>query len=350
MKATRGKHWLIIGSAATDDPRTHGGVTLLVRQLVEYFDATGRNFDFIQSMPSRLRGKRNVLYDYGYVIFQLLRHIRRADIVMVNVSSQGAYYLAPLVLFITRRFRKQFVFRRFAGNCIELYESANPLRRRLYDYLLDHADQMFYEPKYLIDYFSARRAHVHWFPNVRPPSPVRRDPARPFARRFVFIGQIRKEKGIEELLTAFAKLGNEWTLDLFGTLADPDIDEARLAPFPNVTYRGALHNEKVYETLADYDALLLPSWKEGYPGVIIEAFAVGLPVIASRLPGIEEIVDEECALLVEPKDPAALAEAIHAIGDERYPSRLKAAQARFALFDMPKVYERVIDQCERFGG
>ncbi|MFQ5772319.1 MAG: glycosyltransferase, partial [bacterium] len=69
----------------------------------------------------------------------------------------------------------------------------------------------------------------------------------------------------------------------------------------------------VYQTLAQYDVLILPTfWKgEGYPGVIIEAFMVNLPVIATSLKGIKEIVqDGKTGLLVEPRSIESLKNAI----------------------------------------
>jgi glycosyltransferase involved in cell wall biosynthesis len=58
------------------------------------------------------------------------------------------------------------------------------------------------------------------------------------------------------------------------------------------------------------DALVLPSHSEGIPGVIKEAGLMGLPVIATRVGGIPEIVDEQTASLVEVNDVAGLRQKI----------------------------------------
>ena len=62
---------------------------------------------------------------------------------------------------------------------------------------------------------------------------------------------------------------------------------------------------------AEYDVLVLPTfWKgEGYPGVIIEAFSVGLPVVATNLPGISEMIDSQSGILVPPHSASTLAKA-----------------------------------------
>ena len=71
-------------------------------------------------------------------------------------------------------------------------------------------------------------------------------------------------------------------------------------------------NQRVREALLQSKALLLPSYHEGLPIVIMEAFAVFRPVVTTRIAGIPELVDSSCGWLVEPGDEAALAAAIAA--------------------------------------
>ncbi|ARR53660.1 colanic acid biosynthesis glycosyltransferase WcaL [Rhizorhabdus wittichii DC-6] len=74
-------------------------------------------------------------------------------------------------------------------------------------------------------------------------------------------------------------------------------------------------NAEVRRRIGETRALLLPSHAEGLPIVIMEAFALGRPVIATRIAGIPELVDERCGWLVEPGDGAGLAAAIGAAMD-----------------------------------
>ncbi|MCX8169139.1 MAG: glycosyltransferase, partial [Candidatus Methanomethylicia archaeon] len=59
------------------------------------------------------------------------------------------------------------------------------------------------------------------------------------------------------------------------------------------------------------DLLVLPSRFEGLPTVLLEAMALKIPIIASRIPGVTDVIDDLCAVLIEPEKPRALAEAIH---------------------------------------
>ena len=77
-----------------------------------------------------------------------------------------------------------------------------------------------------------------------------------------------------------------------------------------VSFLGRIPHERVAETLATYDALVVPSLvMENCPGVILEARAAGLPIIASNVGGVSELIGAEG--LVPPGEPRALAQAIY---------------------------------------
>jgi len=92
-----------------------------------------------------------------------------------------------------------------------------------------------------------------------------------------------------------------------------------------VKFRGKLLYEEVLKEYSNYDMLLVPSTLEAFPSIIIEAMSQGLPVIASKVGGIPEIVEnEETGLLVPPGDPKKLAQAVK------------------KLVDNPSLYEKII--------
>ena len=154
--------YLIIGPRLNENLKTHGGTPVLVSQLLFYLKEKDRDFIFIETMYF---GEKMKLFNYMHILYLLFKSINKVDIVMVNVSSMGAYFLAPVILFISKIFKKKFVFRRFAGNCIELYESSPWWKKKLMDYIINYADILLYEPKYLVDYFSKKSTRVHWFLN-----------------------------------------------------------------------------------------------------------------------------------------------------------------------------------------
>lgn len=70
------------------------------------------------------------------------------------------------------------------------------------------------------------------------------------------------------------------------------------------------HRDDVGDLLAAADVVVVPSRREGLPGVIVEAMALGTPVVASDLPGCREALGDDLGVLVAPGDPAALADAL----------------------------------------
>jgi glycosyltransferase involved in cell wall biosynthesis len=108
--------------------------------------------------------------------------------------------------------------------------------------------------------------------------------------------------------------------------------------------------EEVSDFLSGLDAFVLPSLSEGLPLTLLEAMASGLPIVASAVGGIVEVVENaDCGWLCPPGRPAALADVmVRAIGDADLVSRgLRGRQSvieRYSLPVMVNQYERLFDQ------
>jgi glycosyltransferase involved in cell wall biosynthesis len=120
---------------------------------------------------------------------------------------------------------------------------------------------------------------------------------------------VKPSKGVRDIFAAVHTLGNAVTVDVYGPLHG-DIEASEFTGA--VRYCGELSRGEVANVIANYDVLLLPTHYsgEGYPGVILEAFAAGLPVIATRWQAIPEIVTAENGIIVEAHDPLHLAAAM----------------------------------------
>ena len=136
-------------------------------------------------------------------------------------------------------------------------------------------------------------------------------------RRVLFVGRLAAAKGLPILLDAIAALRREMpSIEL--TLAGDGPDRqrledqaARLGSAENLRFLGPGSQAKVRELLAQSDVFALASFAEGVPVVLMEAMAACVPVIATRIAGIPELVDDgACGLLVTPGDARALASAI----------------------------------------
>ncbi|MCB5408589.1 glycosyltransferase [Pseudogemmobacter faecipullorum] len=139
-------------------------------------------------------------------------------------------------------------------------------------------------------------------------------PAGP--RRLVAIGRLSEQKGFPLLIDAMAMVATALPglhLTLIGEGELRPAIEARIAALglgERVTLTGWLDEAGVRSELARSHALVLPSFAEGLPMVIMEAFASGRPAIASAIAGVPELVTPGTGWLVPAGDAAALAEAI----------------------------------------
>jgi glycosyltransferase involved in cell wall biosynthesis len=125
----------------------------------------------------------------------------------------------------------------------------------------------------------------------------------------LFVGRICREKGVLTLVRAWERVGPGLTLKIAGQ--GPLSDLGQVAR-PGIEWLGHQSHDEVLALMKDARMLVFPAeWYEGFPLTIAEAFATGLPVLASRIGAMAELVDDRrTGLLFTPGDPAALAEAV----------------------------------------
>ena len=134
-------------------------------------------------------------------------------------------------------------------------------------------------------------------------------------QRLAFVGRIDPVKGVPILLEAFARLSvryPEARLDIIGDGAMRGECEAKARAMSlqnRVSFLGYRDQEEVAGILACSDILVLPSFAEGVPVVLMEAMASRIPVIATRVAGVAELVEDGVSgFLVAPGDVKGLAE------------------------------------------
>lgn len=131
----------------------------------------------------------------------------------------------------------------------------------------------------------------------------------------VFVGRLSAEKGVHTLIDAWRALP-DIRLKIAGDgPMRAQLEEQARRDGLNVEFMGRLERSRVAEVLGEALFSVVPSqWFEGFPMVVVEAFACGTPVVASRLGSLAEIVREEITgRLFTPGDPEALAAAVRAM-------------------------------------
>jgi glycosyltransferase involved in cell wall biosynthesis len=176
--------------------------------------------------------------------------------------------------------------------------------------------------------------------------------ARPSLRRVVVVANLRPEKGHDVLIDAAVEVVRRFPdarFELTGGGPELGVLQARAAASPVshvFTFLG--HRSDVAARLQANDIFVLPSRSEAFPNAVLEAMAAGLPIVASAVGGIPELVDNErTGLLVAPDDPRALAERIcRLMTDPALAGRLGAAaradvEARYSFDRMVAAFESV---------
>ncbi|WP_373813718.1 glycosyltransferase family 4 protein [Porphyromonas loveana] len=174
---------------------------------------------------------------------------------------------------------------------------------------------------------------------------------------FIFVGRIVRDKGIIELIEAFQRLQKEHSecrLVLLGR------QESDLDPIRPSTLQAIKDNPAIFEAgwqndvrpwLAAADALAFPSYREGFPNVVMQAGAMSLPSIVTDINGCNEIIIEgENGYIVPPRDPQALYQRMKNMVEDTATTKMMAQKARPLIaerYEQQAVWEAILSEYQK---
>lgn len=172
-------------------------------------------------------------------------------------------------------------------------------------------------------------------------------PAESHRQGFLFVGRLSQEKGINVLAAAAARFAEAEI-----SVAGGGPEQHMLDGIANIIQLGPQGPEAVYAAMQKATALVLPSiWYENFPRTLVEAFACGLPVIASRIGALGELVkDGVTGLLFEPGNGHDLAERLRWAQAHPHEMAVMGRAARHAYeseLSAPANYQILIDIYQR---
>ena len=150
--------------------------------------------------------------------------------------------------------------------------------------------------------------------------------------RILYVGRLAPEKGVDKLLEALPKVKSGFSsLRVVGSGAELErlkcLSE-RLKLVDRVHFMGELPHEEVGACYSSADVLVVPSLSEGQGVVALEAMSLGVPVVASNVGGLKEIVRHGAnGLLFQPEDPSDLAGCLEMLTDDKALLRRLASSA-----------------------
>ena len=171
-----------------------------------------------------------------------------------------------------------------------------------------------------------------------------------------FVGRITRDKGVNELLEAYKKLNDDSYLIMVGP---SEVDET----INQELYTWASKNEKIKFTgytivveqyLSAMDCYILPSYREGFGMGVVEAEAMGVPVIVTDIPGpIDAMIDNETGIVVQKADVESLYNAMISIREDKVRYFAMAEKAHdFAVnnFEQKQLFSYILEDRKKLLG
>lgn len=311
-------------------PPPHGGIATWTQKIVQYGLPAGHPYNLIDS---RLRGNRRIFDDTPLlsvtefwrnlkISFSLAYHLifKRPRLIHVNSAISTVGVFRDLMCVSFAKFLRIPAIVQYHGNLPDFNQrrflglsgkALNKLIRKAdinivtnqnsYAALLARADEVdvakphehkiTFLPNFIEDYFFAENVSRNLTAQIRA----------------IFVGGITRAKGCAELF-ACAKHLPDISFHIFGKMHDDMADE----PLPaNVTLLGEVPHQTLIKQLPNYHFLIFPSYTEGFPLTVLEAMTFGLPVVATKVGAIPQMIDEgKGGLLCEPRQTEGLIAAV----------------------------------------
>lgn len=326
------------------EPRSLGGATVLAANILNFVSSDQRVKITHGQIRNFWRNKLQLI-DYFLWVFRFPLVAIKFDVISFHATKDFHFTIAPILWIWSRILNKRTVYHFFGGNFMDQYEAMPTIFQIILKKTVLKSDTVFFETLQLMSFFERKGVrNAVWLPNARKPI-QNKITATNFEKKFVFISRVIPQKGITEIVEAAALLPKDYSVDIYGPIDDRHY-ENNVFKDSSVNYKGMLRPDEIETTLSKYNVLLLPSYfeGEGYPGIIIESLAMGIPVIATNWKALPEVItDGYNGLLVAIKNPEDLARAMEHFNQSNYFEYSKNAFESFEKFNSEVVFGKIID-------
>ncbi len=310
-------------SVISNFPPPIGGIAVkaaeLSSSLQKYTTIDVTRYDLKTTREGALRS----IFDVPKMFLFVLRESSRSDATIFIASKRRIKLIGMPLILISRLLNLKVIIVPAGGTFQKDVYSDNFLRKWVAKKVLMYSDIVLTETKSMTaNLKEIGHSNVMYFPNVRTPYNVGEKLSNS-ADSFVYVGQISREKGVLDILDSVRYLSVVPKIHLYGPFSSADIERKvnKKLDYENVSYKGIVHPRKIYETLSEYDVIILPSYyhDEGQPGILVESLMCGLPAITTSQGAIQDVINAECGEFVESQSPIQIAEKIeHITSDDEY--------------------------------
>jgi len=325
-------------------PPPYGGIALYVKRILESHLSNQFNlYLFNTSIPENIRAfnastergyteifkQRRLFYFFQYIILDFYHFLRRIVdehifIVHIHTCSFWGYYRSVIYLIISKIVHRKVIFH--LHNAIDRYyfEESGPFTRILIKLSLKLADvDVALSPKLacLVNEISGYKGNVYSIETGIQLEPFHKIKRQNHSNRndkidVITIGKLSYNKGSYDILKSIPKVVSKYDKICFRYIGHGDQNSlTALAKKNNILeycdFTGPIGEFEKIQLLQRSQLFLLPSHAEGHPAVILEAMAVGLPVIATKVGAIPEVIQDGInGFIIEPGDVDMLADRI----------------------------------------
>ena len=337
------------------DRSVHGGISGVVNN---YYDAGITEKVDLNYIGTMVEGsKLRKLWQAVKAYIRFLKLLPEYPIVHVNVASDSSYYRKSLFIKAAKRAGRKIVIHQHGGDFETFYEKEqNDRGRARIRQVLSMGDVFLVLSPKLKQFFKGilEPSKVILCPNAVPvPDSIEKEYGK---QRILFLGRLCKEKGLRELFSVLPQLHGQFPqmhVLLGGIWEDEELLEEAAKMKEYVTDLGWLQGEAKKNYLRTSDLFVFPTYFEGQPVSVLEAMAYQCGIVATRVGGIPQMIEQEqTGLLIEPKDPEGLKSALQKLlSDPELCERLgKNARAKVqkefsiekSLQELIKIYQQLV--------
>ncbi len=320
---------LIVGPS---EAGVRGGITTVITNMRQSA-ALNEQFE-VDVFASCTNGALPVRLAYtAFAYLKFLLCVQKYDVFHLHVASYGSTFRKMLYVKAIRAANKKVVFHLHSGKYIIFYNGLPAKKQEKMVRFLQGADAVIalsdgWRAQYESLFGLQNCITIHNGVDTAQFAAAASDP-QAVATEFLYLGRLSEAKGIYDLLDALAIVKSRGVRLHCVLAGDGDVEQvkaiiAREGLEEYVTLAGWINEQQKLEHLKAAGSLLLPSHGEALPMAILEAMAAGKAIVSTTVGAIPSLVAAENGVLIEPKDTAALADAM--IYCATQPDFLQAAQ------------------------
>lgn len=297
-------------------PTTFTGISMVNSMVKEILEGKGQNVIAVDESAWKLKGLSRIFHYFsGYISVARPLVGSRVEILYTNIPLSRLGLLRLIMLCILCRllsWKTLFYGHVHRGDIRSFYASSRINRVLLKASFVFFSKLIVLSPRYVDEVKAVTDKPIVILPNTSLLEGYGNGRQYQYSKSYLCISNIIRSKGVGELVEVFSRPElADFRLAIVGNVYENDFYRELVAKAsPNIEFHISKSRDDVVGMLAECGCLVVPSWNEGQPLVVLEAMSMGIPVIATRVGDIPDMVGTDYEFLVNPREPDMLLKTI----------------------------------------